>query len=293
MRRLLSAAPSSMEVFDRGMRRLARVRGIDSRTVDGPAAGLDRVHFYDGAGEGPLPTLVLQHGLGAANASQFVPLLVAARKAYRRVVAIDLPGHGWSDPAPSMTSPGLFEAVEHVLDHHVDGPLVLVGNSLGGAMMLEYALRRPERVHRLVLTSPAGAPYDDVQHAELKTIFAMPDRAAARDFFQRMHARSPAWTPLVADDIRARFAQPHIRSLVGSFTPGEQFDATRLRDHRVPTLLVWGTADRLLPRSMLTWWRQHLPARFEEPAGVGHAPHLDEPVWHHRLVRDFAAAASP
>ncbi len=291
MRRLLTAAPSRMDVFDRGMRRLARVRGIASRTVEGPAAGLDRVHFYDGAGHGPLPTLVLQHGLGAANASQFVPLLVAARKHFRRVVAIDLPGHGWSDPAASMTSPGLFDAVSHVLDEHVEGPLVLVGNSLGGAMTLEYALRRPERVKALVLTSPAGAPYDDAQHAELTGIFAMPDRAATRDFFQRMHARPPAWTSLVADDIRARFALPHIQALVASFTAGEQFEAARLRDHRVPTLLVWGKADRLLPRSMLRWWREHLPAHFEEPEGVGHAPHLDEPLRHLRQVRDFAAAS--
>jgi pimeloyl-ACP methyl ester carboxylesterase len=290
MRRLLPARPSGLEVFDRGMRRLARARGIASRQVEGPADGHDTVHFYDGAGRGPLPTVVFQHGLGAANASQFVPMLVAARAEFRRVVAIDLPGHGWSSPVPSMTTERLFDAYAHVLDHHVDGPLVLVGNSLGGALSLEYALRRPERVTRLVLTSPAGAPYDDAEHAELQTIFAMPDRAAVADFFQRMHARPPAWTPLVADDIRARFAQPHIRELVASFAPGEQFEAARLHDHRVPTLLVWGEADRLLPRSMLAWWRRHLPARIEAPAGVGHAPHLDQPVWHHRLVRDFAAS---
>jgi pimeloyl-ACP methyl ester carboxylesterase len=41
---------------------------------------------------------------------------------------------------------------------------------------------------------------------------------------------------------------------------------------------------------MLAWWRRHLPARIETPAGVGHAPHLDQPVWHHRLVRDFVAS---
>jgi pimeloyl-ACP methyl ester carboxylesterase len=250
------------------------------------------VHVLDGAGVGRLPTLVFQHGLGAGSASQFVPMLLAARRHFGRVLALDLPGHGLSAPVPTMTSHGLFDAVAGVLDTETSGPLMLVGNSLGGAMMLEYALTRPDRVARLVLTSPAGAPSTAEQRAELLRIFAMPDRAAVRDFFARMHPSVPAWEPLFAEDVRARFGLPHVRDLVDSFRDGAHFAPERLAGLRAPTLLQWGTADRLLPASMLAWWKTHLPATFEEPP-VGHAPHLDAPVAFYRRVRAFAEATAP
>jgi pimeloyl-ACP methyl ester carboxylesterase len=100
----------------------------------------------------------------------------------------------------------------------------------------------------------------------------------------------PAWAPLFAEDVRARFALPHVRELVQSFRDGAHFAPERLAEHRVPTLLQWGRADRLLPSSMLAWWKTHLPATFEEPE-VGHAPHFDAPVAFYRRVRDFSQEA--
>jgi pimeloyl-ACP methyl ester carboxylesterase len=276
----------AMDRFDAAMRRLAGARGVASRQAAAPAGP---VHLLDGAGRGPLPTLVFQHGLGAGAATQFVPLMVAAQRHFARVVAVDLPGHGLSAPIATMTTRALYDSVAHVLDAETSGPLVLVGNSLGGAVMLEYALTRPERVSRLVLTSPAGAPTTVAEREELFSVFAMRGPSATRDFFARMHPRVPAWAPLFAEDVRARFALPHVRALVDSFRDGAHFEPGRLATLRAPTLLQWGTADRLLPASCLAWWKRHLPATFEEPP-VGHSPHFDAPVAFYRRLRAHAEA---
>ena len=133
----------------------------------------------------------------------------------------------------------------------------------------------------------AGAPATEEERAELFGVFAMQGPGATRDFFARMHPRVPAWAPLFADDVRARFALPHVRALVESFRDGAHFEPERLATLRAPTLLQWGTADRLLPASNLAWWKRHLSATFEEPP-VGHAPHFDAPVAFYRRLRAFA-----
>jgi pimeloyl-ACP methyl ester carboxylesterase len=276
--------PDALELYDRAAGRLARTFGIRPRHVSTPAGP---VAFHDGAGRGSLPTLVLQHGLGAGNAAQFLPLAAVALRDFGRVVCADLPGHGQSPPLARMDANGLYDAVAHVLDAETRGPLVLVGNSLGGAVMLEYALQRPERVHALVLTSPAGAPCSEAERDETLRVFGMRSREDAGVFFARMHRTPPAWSRFMAPGVVARFGAPHVQQLVASFRDGLSFSPERLAAHRVPTLLAWGSDDRLLPASMLAWWKANLPATVREPPW-GHCPHLDDPVGFYRAMRTFA-----
>jgi pimeloyl-ACP methyl ester carboxylesterase len=278
--------PDALELYDRAAMGLAGRFGIRPRRVATPGGA---VAFYDGDGRGDLPTLVLQHGLGAGNAAQFLPLAAVALRDFRRVVCVDLPGHGASPPLARMDPHGLYDSVAHALDAETTGPLVLVGNSLGGAVMLEYALQRPARAHALVLTSPAGAPCSDEERDETLRVFAMRSTRDARAFFARMHRRPPVWSRWMAPGVVARFRAPHVQELVASFRDGLSFSPARLASHRVPTLLAWGVDDRLLPASMLAWWKAHLPAAVEEPPW-GHCPHLDDPVGFYRWVRAFARA---
>ena len=276
--------PDALELYDRAAVRVVRTVGIRARSVAAPAG---EVAFFDGAGRGALPTLVLQHGLGAGNAAQFLPLAAIALRDFRRVVCVDLPGHGQSPPLSRMVAHALYDSVAHVLDTETDGPLVLVGNSLGGAVMLEYALQRPARAHALVLTSPAGAPCSEAEREETLRVFAMRSRDDAREFFARVHRTPPVWSRFMAPGVVARFGAPHVQELVASFRDGLGFAPERLAAHRTPTLLAWGTDDRLLPASMLAWWKAHLPAKVEEPPW-GHCPHLDDPVGFYRVMRGFA-----
>jgi pimeloyl-ACP methyl ester carboxylesterase len=99
--------------------------------------------------------LALVHGLGgsSANWADLAPAL--ARR--RRVIALDLPGHGCSAPlsaAPSLAPFG--DAVATVLEREQAVPAPVVGHSLGGVVALRTALRRPDVVAALVLASGAG-----------------------------------------------------------------------------------------------------------------------------------------
>src|SRR5262245_3967580 len=101
------------------------------------------------AGEGE--TLVLVHGLGgaAANWLALAPLLIQGR----RLLVPELPGHGGSSPLPAAPSlNGYADRIAALLDR----PAAVVGHSLGGAITVRLAMRRPELVRALVLAGSAG-----------------------------------------------------------------------------------------------------------------------------------------
>src|SRR5580700_6315647 len=135
--------PVLIPLMERVGRAALRSRGLTTLDVDTP---LGPVHVYDGPGRGSLPPVVLLHGIGS-SATPFAPLIARLLPNVQRVIAPDYPGHGFSaDPASEVTPVALFEAMTGVLDHLVDTPALVVGNSLGGAIALHYAVTRPERV---------------------------------------------------------------------------------------------------------------------------------------------------
>jgi pimeloyl-ACP methyl ester carboxylesterase len=273
----------TLDALDRGLHALAGfggARAFDTRTA------LGTLRVYETRSQGPLPTLVLLHGLAAGSAAQYVPFLLAGRGAFRRIVVPDLPGHGASPPLPEMNTPALYAAVVAALDTVLDEPPIVYGNSLGGAVAVHYGLVRPTR--GLFLTSPAGTPLPEPLLRALLERLLITDATAAAVLLSRLHARPPVWARFVAGDVRARFSQPHIRALVRSVCNEHGFSPEVLRGLVPPTLLVWGAADRVLPEEMLAYWQAHLRATIERPAGIGHVPHLEAPVWTWRRLLRFA-----
>lgn len=98
----------------------------------------------------PKPVFVLVHG-GCHRAACWDRLLPALRALGREAVAVDLPGHGRdirADPVPRTLDDGIVAVVSAV--EAADGPVVLVGHSLGGMTISGVAERVPERIARLV-----------------------------------------------------------------------------------------------------------------------------------------------
>jgi pimeloyl-ACP methyl ester carboxylesterase len=240
-----------------------------------------------------LPRVVFLHG-GGQNAHTWDTVILGLGLP---ALAIDLPGHGRSAPAAEMSPEALFAgfslALDHALDADVtgggDGRAVVFGNSLGGAMAVQWAIERPERTRALILASPAGAALPAADMAAFLTRFAFPDRAAVLDFMRRLNPRVPLGASLIAADIRANFHRPAIRALIASVGPQHGFAPERVGGIQAPTLLVWGKADGLMPPEMLAWYRTHLPAsaRIDEPEGVGHCPQVDRPAWTVRTILEF------
>jgi pimeloyl-ACP methyl ester carboxylesterase len=270
--------PVIIPLMERLGRRVLRSRGMGTREVSTP---LGPIHVYDGRGGGSLPPVVLLHGVGS-NATPFAPLIARLQPHVRRIVAPDYPGHGFSGEASAEVTPvALFEAMTDALDGLIDEPALVVGNSLGGALALHYAITRPARVAGLVLLSPAGAASSDEEWSALKASFELHTRADTMAFMERLYHRVPLVARLLAHELAdATVMRRAPREIIASASGNAAHPPEALAALPMPVLLVWGRSERLLPESHFEYYRKHLPqhALLERPDRLGHVPQADSPA---------------
>ncbi len=275
-----------LPVAERVGRLALNLRGFESRAQPTRAATL---HVYDAAGRGELPTTVVLHGIGSA-ATPFAGVLTRLRRHTRRVLAPDLPGHGFSAaPEGPMSAGAFFDALCELLEPLSSEPLVLVGNSLGGALALRYAVEHPQRVHGLVLVSPAGAQMEAAEWQALLESFRVQSTEDARRLLERLYHRMPIYMPAFAAGLKQSLQRRVVTDLLQSARQADLPGPERLRALSMPVLLLWGRSERLLPASSLDYFRKHLPvhALIEQPEGFGHCPHIDDPARLSQRVIDF------
>jgi pimeloyl-ACP methyl ester carboxylesterase len=263
-------------VAERFGRRALRASGIQSRFVE---TKLARQHVYDGGGGGPLPTVVVLHGI-SSSATPFAGVLRRLRPHVRRVVAPEAPGHGFSgQPRESMTPENLADATIELLDKELTEPAIVFGNSLGGALAFRYAIARPERVRGLFLASPAGATMAPADLEVFLRTFHLGSSADARAFMSRLYHKDPWFSPFIAGDVKRMFSREVIRSFTSSVRPEHSFTREDLAALSMPVHLLWGRSERLMPQKHLDFFKANLPphAIVEEPEGFGHCPHIDDP----------------
>ncbi len=273
-----------------------------SRTVDlgGP------VHYVDFGGPEEAPTVVLVHGLGGShlNWDLFAPLL----REHARILAVDLPGFGLSEPGHRLaTVQNNVTVLDRFLREIAGTPAVLVGNSMGGMISILQASRRPQTVTGLVLVDPAvPGPRQklDTRVAANFAMFAVPGVGerflAARR--RRRGARATvldtlALCGLSEDDVPPRLIDRSIelvdqrQDVAGmdrAFLTAARSLLLLLLDPRllrramasiqVPVLLVHGDQDRLVPVAAARQAAQRHPAwTYLELPGIGHVPQLQVP----------------
>lgn len=251
--------------------------GMRSRWID---VGGVSLHVYDGKGGGTLPTVVLVHGLGAAGSS-FGRLVARIRPHVRRVVVPELPGHGFSHhPTGRRASPDvMLDLLATGLDKVIDEPSFVYGNSLGGALAMQYGLLRPERVKALMLVSPAGARVSEDELKNVVAAFDIRTRGEARQLLRRIYHRPPWFVALFAHEFPDLMRRPAVRDILETATLDHAPTPDELATLAMPILLLWGRSERLLPASALAYFKEHLPkhAVVEEPHELGHAPQLEAP----------------
>ena len=251
-----------------------------------------RVHRYAFAGEGAERPVLLLHGLGG-SADSMATLVSPLLPISPRVVLLELPGHGRSPQPPSGPLPAreygkvVAAAVDRL--HAEYGPVVVVGNSLGGALALHVAHERPDKVAGVVGLNPAGADLSEEALSVFPESFA-DERLGAARMARLLFHRTPWLFWLVARDFARNWSSPTVQKILD--------DARHDRDRslgidvlsaiRAPVLILWGEKDRLLPATSAEDFRKHIPgAQVELIPNCGHIPQLEQPAYTRRRVREF------
>lgn len=252
--------------------------GFEERFLDARGARLR----YLTAGEGE--PLLLVHGLGGAagNWVALAPLLLPGR----RLLVPELPGHGGSSPLPAAPSlKAHADRLALVLEREGATPAAVVGHSLGGAIALRLAIRRPELVRAVVLAGAAGisSATRAARYALTITGILKPGRRIAphrgrvarspllrRVVFGRWGASDPPALP--AEVVDAFLAGPARHTDTVSAAKALVRDDLRLDLERVtcPTLVLWGARDNQLPVGDAFEYARRLRAPLRVIADCGH-----------------------
>ena len=269
-----------------------------------------RVNFTI-AGQGP--PVVLIHGVAgrAAQWDQTVELLADSHT----VVAPDLLGHGESAKPRGDYSLGAHASgIRDLLVGLNIERASIVGHSLGGGIAMQFAYQFPERCARLVLVSSGGLG-DEVHallraatlpgselvlpllaHARVLALASLLPRALGRVGLRTrpdLTEIARGYQSLSNAEARSAF----IHTLRGVIDPtGQRINASdRLYlASKMPTLIVWGGRDRIIPVEHARPAHEGMPgSRLELFADSGHFPHLDRPREFARTLEDFFADTEP
>ena len=265
-----------------------------------PAGGLTW-HVQE-MGEGP--TVVLLHGTGAATHSWrgLMPLL--ARE--HRVIAMDLPGHGFTRgrPAGGLTLPGMAKAVAALLQALEASPAQIIGHSAGAAIALRM-VRDGVAAERVIGLGPALMPFPGVFAPLLQTLaralvlnplvprlFAASARGVGDT--ERFLVRSTG-SKIDAEGVRcyaklignAHHCRGALEMMAGWDLPGLQRDLPKVT---VPVLLIHGERDSAVPTSAVEQAVKLLPqAQMTLLEGLGHLAHEERADRVAEAIGHFAA----
>jgi pimeloyl-ACP methyl ester carboxylesterase len=213
---------------------------------------------------------------GASGAPVILPFMEKLAERFD-VLVPEHPGYGQSD------EPGWLENIHDVAYFYLDflkqlelRNVTLVGNSMGGWMAMEIAVRDTSRLKSVVMVSPAGISAPGVQPAD---IFLMPDEQLVRSLFHDPKlAEARLAVPVTPEAVDIALKNKHTTARL-AWEP-------RLHDpqlpkwlHRidVPVKLIWGREDRILPVQFLEHFRKLMPkAQAHVIEGAGHLPHVEK-----------------
>ena len=263
---------------------------------------------YLDSGEGPAVLFI--HGL--TGSSRNWAHLVDMLNTDHRILVPDLHGHGASaKPMGDYSLSAHAATLRDLLDRLGIDRVTLVGHSLGGGIAMQFCYLFPERVERLVLVASGGFGRSVSPLLRSATLpgaeWVLPliasswvrarAEAVGRSLAKLGWRPSPdvteAWrgfTSLADADARRAFLAT-TRSVID---PGGQTVAAY--DHlpmvvEIPTLVVWGTRDRMIPTWHATTAQQAIPgSRVELFEGAGHYPQLDQPERFAEVLSDFMSA---
>jgi pimeloyl-ACP methyl ester carboxylesterase len=264
------------------------------------------VNYVD-IGEGE--PVIFVHGLAGCWRNWLENIPHFART--HRVLALDLPGFG-DTPSPSwkISMPAYGQLLHDFCEKlGIERVAALVGNSMGGFVATEAAIQRPERFDRLVLVSAAGISFAELSNGRTQALARSIEAAAPfltgdrRFVLARPAARQLAFGGVMRapaklrPELLAEQARPGLRApgFADAMVSIAGYDTRqRLPEIEIPTLVVWGLNDRIVPvEAALGYHRLIRRSRLEIFERTGHVPMLERPARFNALVEEFIESSRP
>lgn len=243
------------------------------------------IHYHE-AGQGP--AVILLHGLGA-NAGIWAAN-IGALSAHYHVIAPDQIGFGHSDkPLIDYRIATFVDFLYGFMQSQKIAKATLVGNSLGGWIALDFARQHPEMVEKLVLVDAAGLSFESAPPTVNLNPASIDD---TKKVLGVVFYNQAMVTDLAAAVVFARHLKDNdgytIRRVIDGFAGSNQLEDTKLSSVRVPTLVLWGANDALLPLSMGERFHAGISgSKLIAIKECGHIPELEKPEEFNRALLDF------
>ena len=264
-----------------------------------PLEGM-HVHVRD---EGPrddsLP-VVLLHGTGA-SLHTWEPWTAELRTA-RRVIRMDLPAFGLTGPFPDAdySTSHYVRFLTHLLDTLGVRRFVVIGNSFGGGLAWRMTVAHPDRVAQLVLVDASGFASTPTaiplgfRLAQMRWLAPLLRHVLPRSIVERSVKSVFGDTMRIGPEVIERYSElvrregnrAALSQRMQQSAPGEL--AEQIATIRVPTLILWGRKDQLIPVENAEKLHQAIAGStvvvFEQ---LGHVPHEEDPAQSFVPVRQF------
>lgn len=262
---------------------------------------------YVDEGKGP-QTIIFIHGLGS-----YLPAWnknIAELSQHYRTIALDLPGYGKSSKDNALVGMKAYaDAVLALMDELKIKQAVLTGHSMGGQVAITAALQAPDRVQKLILAAPAGLETFTDQQKQLFKATVTPERIAkstpeqiAANIKVNFH-QMPADAQFMVEErvamMQAAQFPDYTKAVaqgVASMVDEPVYD--RLPNLKVPTLLLFGENDALIPNRYLNpdltteavanIGREQIPgSQVKMLPQAGHMLQFEQPNAFNQAIREF------
>ena len=239
--------------------------------------------------------VVLFHGTAAWSELWRRTIDALAARGYR-VVALDLPPFGFSDPLQSYTRTALATEVNALLDALKIDSAIIVGHSFGAGAATEFAMRFPARTHRLVLVDAAlglTQPPSDTPALlrpefvrEILVSLTITNPLATKFLLQSLIEKKqralPEYVEILQRPLRRHGATPDIANwlyfFLGTDRSAKSADRASYAQLHCPVALIWGDKDSVTPMEQARDLQKLVPqATLSVLPGLGHIPQIEDP----------------
>lgn len=258
------------------------------------------VHVRDeGKQDDPVP-IILIHGTSASLHTW--EAWVAELKGQHRVISMDMPAFGLTGPRADADyrSPTYARFILDLLDTMKVERCIIAGNSLGGEVAWQVAVAAPQRVERLILVDAGGYAFKSNSIPLGFRIARMPQvawiaehilpRRMMENSVKNVYGNPDKVTPALVDRyIAMTLREGNRHALSQRFQQASSgAHAASIKNIHVPTLIIWGGQDRLIPPEYATKFNQDIVGSklviFDK---LGHVPHEEDPAATVASVKDF------